>query len=175
MTCQTKLWLPKITKRIGTRKIKKCGIRPHHYTYLRFDRMRLIYIRRLNDGVAIYASHFVLSMALQWEASFSDFLGSEVPKISLTGRCNTCGGGESSPILILFARHFLSLPNSFCKWLPPSRLLPLIPLPLPPLVTAAAAAARVSLAKAQHSKTGQRIPFKIRILLWDLSETNTLK
>ena len=58
MTCQTKLWLPKITKRIGTRKIKKCGIRPHHYTYLRFDRMRLIYIRRLNDGVAIYGVSF---------------------------------------------------------------------------------------------------------------------
>ena len=81
------------------------------------------------------ASHFVLSMALQWEASFSDFLGSEVPKISLTGRCNTCGGGESSPIRILFARHFLnsfcflSLRNSFCKWLPPSRLLPLILTP----------------------------------------------
>ena len=148
MTCQTKLWLTKITKRIGTRKIKKCGIRPHHYTYLRFDRMRLIHIRQIY-GVSMTASqytasHFVLSMALQWEASFSDFLGSEVPKISLTGRCNTCGGGESSPILILFARHFLSLPNSFCKWLPPSRLLPLIPTPTqtPPLVTAAAAAAQ---------------------------------
>ena len=130
--------------------------------------MRLIHIRQIY-GVSMTASqytasHFVLSMALQWEASFSDFLGSEVPKISLTGRCNTCGGGESSPIRILFARHFLnsfcflSLRNSFCKWLPPSRLLPLIltptltPTPTPPLVTAAAAAApHISPAKAKES------------------------